>query len=64
MKSKKLTKKKKDDDKTRFRRRETLINLAFLGVSLPLWKDVFHDLGFYSGPDDAFAEVPSVKRLC
>ena len=42
-------------------RRETLINLAFLGVSLPLWKDIFHDLGFYSGPDDAFAEVPSVN---
>jgi methionine-S-sulfoxide reductase len=44
-------------------RRETLINLAFLGVSLPLWKDIFHDLGFYSGPDDAFAEVPSVNNL-
>ncbi|CAL6316400.1 unnamed protein product [Bathycoccus prasinos] len=44
-------------------RRETLINLAFLSVSLPLWKDVFHDLGFYSGPDDAFADVPSVNNL-
>ena len=42
-------------------RRETLINLAFLGVSLPLWKDIFHDLGYYSGPDDAFADVPSVN---
>lgn len=42
-------------------RRETLINLAFLSVSLPLWKDVFHDLGFYSGPDDLFADVPSVN---
>lgn len=47
----------KKDDKGG--RRETLINLAFLGISVPLWKDVFHDLGFYSGPDDAFAEVPS-----
>ena len=40
-------------------RRETLVNVAFLGLSLPLWKDVFHDLGFYSGPDDEFADVPS-----
>lgn len=47
----------KKDDKGG--RRETLINLAFLGISVPLWKDVFHDLGFYGGPDDAFAEVPS-----
>ena len=52
-----------EDEEKRTTRRETLINLAFLSVSLPLWKDIFHDLGFYSGPDDAFAEVPSVNNL-
>ena len=52
-----------EDEEKRTTRRETLINLAFLSVSLPLWKDVFHDLGFYSGPDDAFADVPSVNNL-
>ena len=50
-----------DEEEKRTTRRETLINLAFLSVSLPLWKDVFHDLGFYSGPDDLFADVPSVN---
>lgn len=50
-----------EDEEKRTTRRETLINLAFLSVSLPLWKDVFHDLGFYSGPDDLFADVPSVN---
>jgi len=42
-------------------RRETIVNLAFLGISLPLWKDIFHDLGFYSGPDDLFAKVPEAS---
>lgn len=51
----------KKDDKGG--RRETLINLAFLGISVPLWKDVFYDLGFYGGPDDAFAEVPESGNL-
>ena len=50
-----------EDEEKRTTRRETLINLAFLSVSLPLWKDIFHDLGFYSGPDDLFADVPSVN---
>ena len=50
-----------EEEEKRTTRRETLINMAFLSVSLPLWKDIFHDLGFYSGPDDAFAEVPSVN---
>jgi len=38
--------------------RRDVVNASFVALSVPLLRDVFHDLGFYSGPDDSFAEVP------
>jgi peptide-methionine (S)-S-oxide reductase len=39
-------------------RRGAFLNAAYLAVSLPLWRDVLHDLGYLHGAEDAPADVP------
>ena len=39
-------------------RRAALINLALFGVSVPLWRDVLHDLGYLHGAEDEPADLP------
>ena len=39
-------------------RRELAVNAAFLAVSLPLWRDVLHDLGYLHGAEDEPAPLP------
>ena len=39
-------------------RRAALLNLAFFGVSIPLWRDVLHDLGYLHGAEDEPADLP------
>ena len=36
--------------------RRNLIDAAFVAVSIPLWRDIAHDLGYLQGPEDAPAE--------
>jgi len=38
--------------------RRNLIDAAFVAVSIPLWKDIAHDLGYLQGPEDAPADLP------
>lgn len=39
--------------------RRNLIDAAFVAISIPLWRDIAHDLGYLQGPDDAPAELPT-----
>jgi methionine-S-sulfoxide reductase len=39
--------------------RRNLIDAAFVAVSIPLWRDIAHDLGYLQGPEDAPAELPT-----
>ena len=39
-------------------RRGAFLNAAYLAVSLPLWRDVLHALGYLHGAEDAPADVP------
>ena len=43
-------------------RRAALINLALFGVSVPLWRDVLHDLGYLHGAEDEPADLPYPRR--
>ena len=39
--------------------RRNLIDAAFVAVSIPLWRDIAHDLGYLQGPEDAPADLPT-----
>ena len=39
-------------------RRGAFLNAAYLAVSLPLWRDVLHDLGYLHGAEDEPADLP------
>jgi methionine-S-sulfoxide reductase len=38
--------------------RRNLIDAAFVAISIPLWRDIAHDLGYLQGPEDAPADLP------
>ena len=40
--------------------RRNILNAGLIAVSVPLWRDVIHDLGFFEGEDDLPADVPPV----
>ena len=39
--------------------RRNLIDAAFVAISIPLWRDIAHDLGYLQGPEDAPADLPT-----
>jgi hypothetical protein len=41
-------------------KRGAFLNVFFLAVSVPLWRDVLHDLGYLQGEEDTPAELPQI----
>lgn len=39
-------------------RRGAILNAVYLAISIPLWRDVLHDLGYLQGDEDKPAELP------
>ena len=48
-----------DDDDTRAPTRREVARYGLLALTLPLWRDLIHDLGFFEGEDDLPAELPT-----
>jgi len=40
--------------------RRNIVNAVTFALAIPLARDIIHDLGFFSGEDDEFAELPEV----
>ena len=48
-----------DDDDARAPTRREVARYGLLALTLPLWRDLIHDLGFFEGEDDLPAELPT-----
>jgi len=42
--------------------RRNVLDVGLFALSVPLWRDVAHDLGFFEGEDDEFAPLPAIDR--
>ena len=51
-----------DDDDARAPTRREVARYGLLALTLPLWRDLIHDLGFFEGEDDLPCPPGSSRR--